>query len=78
MPILCSPVFFALGIGLAFLAPVWGAIVPDIVDKEELPSAITLGGVQPNRSIYPELSARLSADSCCRSLALLCLFRSTR
>src|SRR5271166_6122361 len=32
---------FALGIGLAFAAPVMGAIVPDIVDTEELPSAIT-------------------------------------
>ena len=41
---------FALGIGLAFGAPVWGAVVPDIVDKEELPSAITLGGVQLNLS----------------------------
>ena len=41
---------FAIGIGLAFFAPVWGAIVPDIVDKEELPSAITLGGVQLNLS----------------------------
>ena len=28
---------FALGIGLAFGAPVWGAIVPDIVSKDELP-----------------------------------------
>jgi MFS family permease len=41
---------FALGIGLAFSAPVWGAIVPDIVSKDELPSAITLGGVQLNLS----------------------------
>ena len=41
---------FALGIGLAFSAPVWGAIVPDIVSKEELPSAVTLGGVQINLS----------------------------
>ena len=41
---------FAIGIGLAFSAPVWGAIVPDIVSKEELPSAITLGGVQLNLS----------------------------
>lgn len=39
---------FALGIGVAFGAPVWGAVVPDIVSKEELPSAITLGGVQLN------------------------------
>ena len=41
---------FALGIGLALGAPVWGAVVPDIVSKEELPSAITLGGVQLNLS----------------------------
>ena len=41
---------FALGIGLAFGAPVWGAVVPDVVNKEELPSAITLGGVQLNLS----------------------------
>jgi MFS family permease len=41
---------FGLGIGLAFGAPVWGAVVPDIVDKDELPSAITLGGVQLNLS----------------------------
>ena len=41
---------FVLGIGLAFGAPVWGAIVPDVVSKEELSSAITLGGVQLNLS----------------------------
>ena len=41
---------FALGIGLAFGAPVWGAVVPDIVRKDELPSAITLGGIQLNLS----------------------------
>ncbi len=41
---------FALGIGIAFGAPVWGAIVPDIVSKDELPSAVTLGGVQSNLS----------------------------
>jgi MFS family permease len=41
---------FALGIGLAFGAPVWGAIVPDIVSADELPSAVTLGGVQVNLS----------------------------
>ena len=41
---------FMLGIGLAFGAPVWGAIVPDVVSREELPSAITLGGVQLNLS----------------------------
>ena len=39
---------FALGIGIAFGAPVWSAIVPSIVSKEELASAVTLGGVQVN------------------------------
>ena len=41
---------FALGIGIAFGAPVWGAIVADIVSKDELPSAVTLGGAQANVS----------------------------
>ena len=49
-PISVVVCIFALGIGLAFAAPVMGAIVPDIVDKDELPSAITLGGVQLNLS----------------------------
>src|SRR5260370_34216622 len=39
---------FLLGIGFAFNAPVWAAIVPEAVRKEELASAITLGGVQMN------------------------------
>jgi MFS family permease len=52
---------FMLGVGVAFYAPVWGAIVPDIVDKEELPSAITLGGVQLNLSgiVGPALAGML-------------------
>jgi MFS family permease len=47
-PISVLVCIFALGVGLAFAAPVMGAILPDIVDREELPSAITLGGVQVN------------------------------
>src|SRR4029077_8935867 len=39
---------FLLGIGFAFNAPVWASVVPEIVRKEELASAITLGGVQMN------------------------------
>src|SRR6202045_4457205 len=39
---------FLLGIGFGFNAPVWGSIIPEIVQKEELASAITLGGVQMN------------------------------
>jgi MFS family permease len=39
---------FAFGIGVAFTNTVWGASIPDIVSKDELSSAITLGGVQLN------------------------------
>jgi MFS family permease len=39
---------FLLGVGFAFNAPVWAAIIPEVVRKEELASAITLGGVQMN------------------------------
>ena len=52
---------FLLGLGVAFYAPVWGAIVPDIADKDELASAITLGGVQLNLSgiVGPALAGLL-------------------
>ena len=41
---------FLIGIGFAFHAPAWSAIVPDLVTDEELPSAATLGGLQLNIS----------------------------
>ena len=52
---------FLLGLGVAFYAPVWGAIVPDIAGKDELASAITLGGVQLNLSgiVGPALAGLL-------------------
>jgi MFS family permease len=52
---------FLLGLGVAFYAPVWGAIVPDIASKEELASAVTLGGVQLNLSgiVGPALAGLL-------------------
>ena len=52
---------FLLGLGVAFYAPVWGAIVPDIATKDELASAITLGGVQLNLSgiVGPALAGLL-------------------
>ena len=49
-PSLVLVCIFLLGMGVAFYAPVWGAIVPDIANKDELASAITLGGVQLNLS----------------------------
>jgi MFS family permease len=39
---------FLLGTGFAFNAPVWASVVPEIVRKEEMASAVTLGGVQMN------------------------------
>jgi MFS family permease len=41
---------FLMGVGFAFHAPAWSAIVPDLVTDEELPSAATLGGLQLNVS----------------------------
>jgi MFS family permease len=41
---------FLIGIGFAFNAPSWTAIVPELVSDEELPSAATLGGLQLNIS----------------------------
>jgi MFS family permease len=41
---------FLIGVGFAFHAPAWSAIVPDVVTDQELPSAATLGGLQLNVS----------------------------
>jgi len=41
---------FLIGVGFAFHAPAWSALVPDVVTDEELPSAATLGGLQLNVS----------------------------
>lgn len=41
---------FLIGVGFAFHAPAWSAIVPEVVTDEELPSAVTLGGLQLNVS----------------------------
>lgn len=43
-PYIILTTVFLLGIGFAFNAPVWASIVPEIAKKEELASAITLGG----------------------------------
>jgi len=39
---------FLLGTGFSFNAPVWACVIPEIVRKEAIPSAVTLGGVQMN------------------------------
>src|ERR1700722_4382165 len=52
---------FLLGVGFAVNAPAWTSVIPDVVTKEEMPSAITLGGVQMNLSgvIGPALGGML-------------------
>src|ERR1700731_2770673 len=39
---------FMMGLGFAFYAPAWSSVVPEVVSKEELASAVTLGGLQLN------------------------------
>jgi MFS family permease len=48
-PLILAGVFL-IGIGFAFNAPAWGAIVPEVVPDEDLPSAATLSGLQLNIS----------------------------
>jgi MFS family permease len=41
---------FCAGIGFSFYAPAWSALIPELVAPAELPSAVTLGGLQLNLS----------------------------
>jgi predicted MFS family arabinose efflux permease len=49
-PAIILAAVFLLGIGFACNAPAWTSVTPEVVTKEELPSALTLGGVQMNLS----------------------------
>jgi MFS family permease len=49
-PFLLLAGVFLLGMGFACNGPTWASVIPDVVTKEELPSAVTLGGVQMNIS----------------------------
>ncbi|MBV9732463.1 MAG: MFS transporter [Verrucomicrobia bacterium] len=49
-PLLLLTGVFLLGIGFACNGPTWTSVIPDVVTKEELPSAVTLSGVQMNIS----------------------------
>ena len=53
----------ALGIGVAMNQPVWQAIVPEIVPRDELAKAITLSGVSLNlaRAIGPAAAGLILA-----------------
>jgi MFS family permease len=52
---------FLIGVGFAFNAPAWIAIMPEVVSDEQLPSAVTLSGLQLNISgiIGPALGGLL-------------------
>ncbi len=54
----------ALGIGVAFNTPAWGSIMPDLVSREEMPAAVTLGSLSLNisRAIGPALAGVLIAS----------------
>lgn len=56
---------FVNGIGLAARWPVFAAIVPDVVPKAELPSALALGGISMNlsRVLGPVIAGGLLAAS---------------
>src|SRR5262249_45925124 len=41
---------FALGVGAAMMMPAWSAIVPDLVSRDELSSAVALNSVALNAS----------------------------
>src|ERR1700751_3105968 len=41
---------FSIGVGFAFNAPAWTSILPQVVSDAELPSAVTLSGLQFNIS----------------------------
>ena len=60
-PILLLVLTFALGLGATFNAPAWQAIQPEIVPREELKQAVTLGGANINlgRAIGPALGGVL-------------------
>jgi MFS family permease len=49
-PFLLLTGVFVLGVGFACNGPTWTSVIPDVVTKEELASAVTLSGVQMNIS----------------------------
>lgn len=55
---------FLLGVGFACNAPAWTSVVPQIVEKEELASAVTLGGVQMNLGAFRSCSFALFCLRC--------------
>lgn len=57
-PALVLAFTFAAGVGAAMVAPAWQAVVPQLVPKTELPSAVALNsvGINISRAIGPALA----------------------
>ena len=62
-PWLLLALAFALGLGSALNSPAWEAITPELVAREDLPEAVTLGAVAFNvaRAVGPALGGLLVA-----------------
>jgi MFS family permease len=62
-PMLLLIFTMALGIGAAFNAPAWQAIVPELVTREEIPAAVTLNsaGFNVSRAVGPALGGLIVA-----------------
>ncbi len=62
-PWLLLTLSFVMNIGTALDAPVWQAIVPELVPRNDLPQAVALGGVSINiaRAVAPALGGLLVA-----------------
>jgi predicted MFS family arabinose efflux permease len=60
-PVLLLAFTFALGLGSTINAPVWQAVIPELIPREELPGAVALGGIGINlaRAIGPALAGFL-------------------
>ena len=64
---------FALGVGTAMHQPVWQAIIPELIPREELSNAIALGGVSINlaRAVGPALGGIIVAAAGVSAVFLL-------
>jgi MFS family permease len=62
-PVVLLTLTFVLGCGAALLGPAWQAVQPELVPKEQIPAAATLGGLATNaaRAVGPALAGALVA-----------------
>src|SRR5467141_3274221 len=60
-PVLLLILTFALSAGDAFETPTWHAILPELVEKEDLPAASALNGIEFNlaRAVGPALAGMI-------------------